>query len=50
VRTAKQIVDCAVAGADIVTAGWTYIARASPPYTRQGIETFAQAWDNTAVE
>jgi len=51
VRTAKQIVDCAVAGADIVTAGLDiYRESIAHPYTRQGIETFAQAWDNTAVE
>lgn len=51
VRSAKQIVDCAVAGADIVTAGLAvYEASFRHPYTRQGLETFRNAWDNTAKE
>ena len=51
VRTSKQIVDCAVAGADIVTAGLdVYLDSIKHPYTRQGIETFTQAWDNTVTE
>lgn len=51
VRSAKQIVDCAVAGADIVTAGLAvYEASFKHPYTRQGLETFQSAWDNTAKE
>ncbi|MBQ6756214.1 MAG: transaldolase [Oscillospiraceae bacterium] len=51
VRSAKQIVDCAVAGADIVTAGLAvYEASFRHPYTRQGLETFQNAWDNTAKE
>ena len=51
VRSAKQIVDCAVAGADIVTAGLAvYEASFKHPYTRQGLETFQNAWDNTAKE
>ncbi|MBQ1396844.1 MAG: transaldolase [Eubacterium sp.] len=49
VRTPKQIVDCAVAGADIVTAGLEVFKDSMKhPYTRQGIETFCNAWDNTA--
>ncbi len=49
VRTPKQIVDCAVAGADIVTAGLAvYKDSMKHAYTRQGIETFQDAWDNTA--
>ena len=37
----KQFVDCAVAGADIVTAGLdVYLDSIKHPYTRQGIETF----------
>ena len=49
VRTPKQFVDCAVAGADIVTAGLAvYKDSMNHPYTRQGIETFCDAWDNTA--
>ena len=48
VRTPKQIVDCAVAGADIVTAGLAvYQDSMKHPYTRQGIETFIDAWDHT---
>ena len=49
VRTGKQIVDCAVAGADIVTAGLdVYKETIKHPYTRQGMEIFQDAWDNTA--
>ncbi|MBQ9890186.1 MAG: transaldolase [Firmicutes bacterium] len=51
VRTGKQFVDCAVAGADIVTAGLdVYKDSIKHPYTRQGMETFQNAWDNTAKE
>ncbi len=51
IRTPKQIVDCAVAGADIVTAGLSvYKDSIAHPYTRQGMETFQDAWDNTAKE
>ena len=51
VRTPKQFVDCAVAGADIVTAGLAvYKDSIAHPYTRQGMETFQNAWDNTAKE
>ncbi len=51
VRTPKQIVDCAVAGADIVTAGLeVYKDSMKHAFTRQGIETFCNAWDNTAKE
>lgn len=49
VRTPKQIVDCAVAGADIVTAGLAvYTDSMKHPYTLQGMDTFRDAWDNTA--
>lgn len=49
VRTPKQFVDCAVAGADIVTAGLAvYKDSMNHAYTRQGIETFQDAWDHTA--
>ena len=49
VRTPKQFVDCATAGADIVTAGLAvYKDSMRHPYTRQGIETFQDAWDNTS--
>lgn len=48
IRTPKQFVDCAVAGADIVTAGLqVYLDSFAHPYTRQGLETFQSAWDNT---
>lgn len=51
VRTPKQMVDCAVAGADIVTAGLAvYQDSMKHAYTRQGIETFVEAWENTAAE
>jgi len=49
VRTPKQIVDCAYAGADIVTAGLdVYRDSMKHAYTTQGIGTFTDAWDNTA--
>lgn len=49
VRTPKQIVDCAVAGADIVTAGLAvYKDAIHHPYTDQGLVTFQTAWDETA--
>ena len=49
VRTPKQIVDCAVAGADIVTAGLAvYKDAIHHPYTNQGLVTFQTAWDETA--
>lgn len=51
VRTPKQIVDCAVAGADIVTAGLeVYKDSMKHAYTNQGIGTFVDAWDHTAAE
>ena len=49
-RTPKQITDCAVAGADIVTAGIAvYQDSMHHAFTRQGIETFQKSWDDTAV-
>lgn len=51
VRTPKQIVDCARAGADIVTAGLdVYKDSMKHAFTAQGIATFTNAWDNTATE
>ena len=51
VRTPKQIVDCAVAGADIVTAGLAVFENSfKHPYTGQGMGVFTEAWDNTAKE
>ncbi len=48
VRSPKQIVDCAVAGADIVTAGLAVYKNAiHHAYTTQGLGTFQNAWDNT---
>ena len=49
IRTPKQIADCAVAGADIVTTGLAvYQDCMKHAYTTQGIKTFCDAWDNTA--
>ena len=49
IRSPKQIVDCAVAGADIVTAGLAiYKASLQHAYTDQGLKRFCSAWDNTA--
>lgn len=51
IRTPKQIVDCAVAGADIVTTGLAvYQDAMKHAYTNQGLETFINAWDNTITE
>ncbi|MDT3844896.1 MAG: transaldolase family protein [Bacillota bacterium] len=51
IRSPKQIVDCAVAGADIVTAGLAvYKAAQHHAYTTQGLGTFCDAWDHTATE
>ena len=49
VRTGRQIANCAIAGADIVTAGMAvYQDSMVHPYTRQGMDIFRSAWDNTA--
>lgn len=51
IRTPKQIVDCALAGADIVTAGLdVYRDSMEHPFTGQGIRTFCEAWDHTAQD
>lgn len=51
IRTPKQIVDCAVAGADIVTTGLAvYQDTMKHAYTTQGLGTFIDAWDNTITE
>lgn len=51
IRTPKQIVDCAAAGADIVTAGLAvYKDSMKHAYTTQGLTVFRDAWDNTAKE
>ncbi len=50
-RNPKQIVDCAVAGADIVTTGLeVYKDTMKHAYTNQGINTFIDAWDNTITD
>lgn len=50
-RNPKQIVDCAVAGADIVTTGLAvYQDAIKHAYTTQGLGTFTSAWDNTVTE
>ncbi len=51
IRTPKQIADCAVAGADIVTTGLAvYKDSIKHAYTNQGLGTFINAWDNTVTE
>jgi transaldolase len=48
VRTAKQIVEAAVAGAHIVTAGYqVFLESFAHPFTDRGIELFTDAWDKT---
>lgn len=48
-RSGKQIVDCAVAGADIVTCGLAVYREAmNHAFTTQGLGIFCDAWDNTA--
>lgn len=50
-RTPKQIVDCAVAGADIVTTALAvYQDAIKHAYTVQGMNTFMNAWDNTITD
>ncbi len=51
VRNARQIVEAALVGADIVTAGLSvYREGFLHPYTREGIEKFTQFWDKTQYE
>jgi transaldolase len=51
VRNARQIVDAAVAGADIVTAGLgVYKDGFHHPYTLEGIQKFTSFWDKTQYE
>lgn len=51
VRNGRQIVDAAVAGADIVTAGLAVYQDAfDHPYTQDGIKKFAAFWDKTLYE
>jgi transaldolase len=51
VRNARQVVDMAVLGADIVTAGLSvYQEGVQHPYTVDGIQRFTQFWDKTQYE
>jgi transaldolase len=48
IRNGKQIVDAAVAGADIVTAGFdVYRESFYHPFTDAGLARFQDAWDKT---
>jgi len=51
VRNGRQIVDAAVAGADIVTAGFSVFQEAfEHPYTAVGLGKFQDFWDKTQYE
>jgi len=51
VRNARQIVDAAVIGADIVTAGLpVYKDAFRHPYTNEGLKKFISFWDKTTYE
>ena len=51
VRNARQIVDAALMGADIVTAGLSvYQEGFQHPFTQEGIQKFTQFWDKTPYE
>ena len=51
VRNARQIIDAAVMGADIVTAGLeVYQDGFHHPYTQEGIQKFTSFWDQTPYE
>lgn len=51
IRTPKQIMDCAVAGADIITTGMdVYLDSMKHAFTNQGLDTFKDAWDNTITK
>lgn len=50
-RTPKQIIDCAIAGADIVTTSLdVYKDSMKHAFTNQGLGIFTDAWDNTVTE
>jgi transaldolase len=50
-RNGKQIVDAALSGADIVTAGFeVYRDSFYHPFTDLGIKRFSEAWDQTKYE
>jgi len=51
VRNARQIVEAALAGADIVTAGFAvYEDGFKHPFTDMGLGTFQEFWDQTSYE
>lgn len=51
VRNARQIVEAAVAGADVVTAGFDVYKEAfDNPYTGLGLKRFSDSWDVTLYE
>jgi transaldolase len=51
VRNARQIVEAAVMGVDIVTAGLSvYQDGLHHPYTQEGIRKFIEFWDKTPYE
>lgn len=50
-RTPKQIVDCAVAGADIITCGIdVYMDSFNHAFTTYGLGVFTEAWNNTVTD
>jgi transaldolase len=50
VRNGKQMVEAAVLGADIVTAGFdVYKASFDHPFTDRGLKIFQDAWDDTEI-
>ena len=51
VRNGRQIIDAALSGADIVTAGISVYKDAfEHPYTGVGLQKFQEFWDNTPLE
>lgn len=51
IRTAKQLEQAAIYGADIVTCALSvYETSFTNPYTDLGLKTFQDAWDNTKTE
>ena len=51
VRNARQMVEAAVTGADIVTAGFAVYKDAfRHPYTDEGLQKFISFWDQTTYE
>ncbi|MFC1878698.1 transaldolase family protein [Chloroflexota bacterium] len=51
VRNARQVIDAAVMGADIVTAGLAvYQSGFHHPYTQEGIQKFISFWDQSSYE